>query len=64
MKTPIKLLADYFNVGDAKRPTRDFATEIKALTPADKLELVTGVMAVTGETVSDADMDKLRTAVA
>ena len=60
LTTPLKALANYFNTDDSRKVSiRDFNAEIKALTPADKLELVTGVLAVTGDTISDADMEKL-----
>jgi len=50
-KTILKTLTDYFNVGDGKRPTRDWATEIKALSPDEKRELAEGVCAITGDTL-------------
>jgi hypothetical protein len=47
------ILAGYFNVGEGKRPLPQFAAEVKALSDAEKAELVRGVCAVTGETVPD-----------
>ena len=46
--TITQALANYFNEGDAKRSPRDFLMELKALTPAEKLELARDVCAVTG----------------
>jgi len=51
-KSPLKLLTDYFNVGDGKRPLADWAKEVRALSDAEKLELATGVAAITGDTVA------------
>lgn len=63
MTTPLKALANFFNSDDSRKVSiRDFNTELKALTPADKLELVTGVLAVTGDTISADDMAKLNAA--
>ena len=53
-KTTLKALTDYFNEGDGKRPLKDWSEEIKALSPAEKLELATGVCAVTGWTLKAA----------
>lgn len=53
-KTTLKALTDYFNEGDGKRPLKDWSDEIKALSPAEKLELATGVCAVTGWTLKAA----------
>ena len=38
---PLSCLAAYFNVGDQKKPLKDFAAEVKELSDADKLELAT-----------------------
>jgi hypothetical protein len=62
--TPLKALANYFNEGDGKRTIREFNEELKRLTPADKLELVIGVLAITGDEISAADRDKLTAAAA
>lgn len=62
--TPIKALNNYFNVEPRKVGMTAFAAEIKALTPKDKLDLVTGVLAITGDTLSDSDMEKLIAAAA
>lgn len=48
-KTALKLLTDYFNVGDGKRPLKDWAAEIKALSPEEKHDLAKGITAITGE---------------
>lgn len=40
--TTLKALTDYFNQGDGKRPMKAWSEEIKALSPAEKLELATG----------------------
>lgn len=47
------ILAGYFNQGDGKRPLKDFNEELKALTPAEKLELARGVVAITGDTIKE-----------
>lgn len=47
-KTPLKILTDFFNVGDGKRPLKDWAAEVKALSQAEKDELIAGVTAATG----------------
>lgn len=51
-KTVLKVLTDYFNVGDGKRATRDWAAEIKALSTEEKRELAEGVCAITGDTLA------------
>lgn len=50
-KTVLRVLTDYFNVGDGKRPTREWAAEIKALSPDEKRQLAEGVCALTGDTL-------------
>jgi len=50
-KSVLKHLTDYFNVGDGKRPLTEWAKEVKALSPAEKLELAQGVCAITGDTI-------------
>jgi hypothetical protein len=40
--TALKALIDYFNEGAGKRPMKDWAAEVKALTPAEKQELAAG----------------------
>lgn len=37
-----------------KRPTQDWVKELKALSPAEKLELARGVCAITGDTLTMA----------
>jgi hypothetical protein len=39
--TPLKALTEFFQDGDGKRPMRDWAAEVKALSPAEKTELAT-----------------------
>lgn len=46
------ILSSYFNQGDGKRPLKEFAEEMKALTPEEKMELAQGVCAITGDTVA------------
>lgn len=50
-KTIVKTLFDYFNVGDGKRTSTQFAAEMRALSPEEKLELAQGVCAITGDTI-------------
>lgn len=53
LTTPIKALNNYFNSNpDTKVSMTEFAKEIKALTAVDKAELVFGVLAITGDTIS------------
>lgn len=49
--TSIKILANYFNTGDGKRPLKDFGQELKALTEEEKNDLALGVCAITGDTL-------------
>lgn len=49
--TALKLLANYFNEGDGKRPLKAFAEEIKALSDDEKTELALGVCEITGDTL-------------
>lgn len=50
-KTPLKLIAEFFNSGPDKKSVREFAEEVKALTDADKAELAEGIAAIQGDTV-------------
>lgn len=50
--TPLKAITSYFNKdenGKSIKPLREFAAEMKELTDADKVELVTGICAITGD---------------
>lgn len=49
--TVLKALTAYFNTGENKKPLRDFAAELKALTDTEKRELAEGVVAITGDTL-------------
>lgn len=49
--TSLKILTGYFNEGDGKRPLKEWAEEVKALSPEEKTELANGVCAITGDTV-------------
>lgn len=51
-KSMLKILTDYFNVGDAKVPMKAWADEMKALSPDEKRELAEGVCSVTGDTIA------------
>lgn len=51
--TMLKAIAGYFNQGEGKRPLREFQDELKALTDADKRELAEGVIAITGDTLTN-----------
>jgi hypothetical protein len=53
-KTAVKILSEYFNEGEAKKPLREFAAEIKALSDDEKRELSLGVCAITGDTLKVA----------
>jgi len=44
-----KALTGYFNVGDGKRPSKDWLGELKALTLAEKREIAELVVAETGD---------------
>lgn len=46
--TPLKALSTYFNTGENKKPLRDFAAEIKALSETEKAELATGAAKALG----------------
>ena len=37
--SPLKVLTDYFNVGEGKRPMKEWAAEVKALSTEEKAEL-------------------------
>jgi hypothetical protein len=50
--TTLKALTGYFNTGENKKPLKDFAAELKALTDDEKRELALGVVAVTGDTLA------------
>jgi hypothetical protein len=43
----LKALTEFFNVGDGKVVTREWAAEVKALTPGDKADLCTMIADVT-----------------
>ena len=49
--TAVKALNDFFNSGNAKKPIREFNDELKALSPAEKLELGTLAAAAMGNTI-------------
>lgn len=51
-KSMLKILTDYFNVGDGKVPMKAWSDELKALTPDEKRSLAEGVCAITGDTVA------------
>lgn len=51
-KTTVKILSEYFNEGEGKRPTSAWAAELKALTPDEKRALAEGVCAITGDTIA------------
>lgn len=51
-KTVLKVLTDYFNSGDGKRPVSEWAKEVKALSAAEKQQLAEGVCAITGDTIA------------
>jgi hypothetical protein len=50
------LLSGYFNAKDAPnyRPLREFVTELRDLSDAEKLELAEGICEVTGDTIKVA----------
>lgn len=50
-KTVIAILTGYFNTGEGKRPSAEWLTEVKALTPEEKRELAQGVCDITGDTI-------------
>lgn len=50
--TQLRALTEFFNVGDGKRVTREWAAEVKALTPDEKTSLCTDIVDVTGWTVT------------
>lgn len=49
--TALKILANYFNEGDGKRPLKAFAEEMKALSDDEKRDLALGVCEITGDTL-------------
>ncbi len=49
--TVTRALTSYFNEGEGKRATKEWADELKALSPAEKMELATGVCTITGQTL-------------
>lgn len=49
-KTDLKVLTEYFNEGDGKRPLADWAKEVRALSPDEKTTLAQGVREITGDT--------------
>lgn len=50
-KSVLKILSDYFNEGDGKRPLAEWAKEVRALSAEEKLSLAQGVVAITGDTI-------------
>lgn len=50
----LKTLTDYFNVGDGKRATKDWAAEVRALSVDEKNDLCTQIVAQTGGTFTPA----------
>lgn len=48
----LKILTNYFNVGDGKVPMAAWSAELKALTPEEKRALAEGVCAITGDTIA------------
>lgn len=56
--TITKALTNYFNVGTAKKPAKEWLTDLKALTPAEKLDLAEMVVAETGDTLTKAVVAK------
>lgn len=52
-KSILKILTEYFNVGDGKRPLKAWAAEISELSEPEKHELAEGVCAITGETIAE-----------
>lgn len=53
-KSPVKILTEYFNTGDGKRATSEWANELRALSTEEKRALAEGVCAITGDTVTAA----------
>jgi hypothetical protein len=53
VKSVVAILAAYFNEGEGKRPLSEFNQELKALSPEEKMELATGVCAITGDTIRE-----------
>jgi hypothetical protein len=47
----LKALANYFNVGENKKPLREFAAEVKALSDEEKAELGELAAAAMGQTI-------------
>lgn len=52
VKSRVKALNDYFNIGVGKVPLRQFQAEIKALSEDEKQFLAEGACAVMGWTLS------------
>lgn len=50
-KSSIKILTDFFNQGDGKRPTREWGEELKAFTKEERDAFASEVAAVTGDTL-------------
>lgn len=48
----LKILTEYFNVGDGKVSMTAWAAEVKALSPAEKRDLALGVCEITGDTIA------------
>ena len=51
--TVTKALTNFFNVGEGKRPAREWLNELKALSPEEKKELAIMVCAETGDEIND-----------
>jgi len=47
--TVIKALTNFFNVGDGKRPSKNWLAELKAMSVDEKRELAEMVVAETGD---------------
>lgn len=50
-KSSIKILTDFFNQGDGKRPTREWGEELKTFTKEERDTFASEVAAVTGDTL-------------
>lgn len=50
-KSSIKILTDYFNQGDGKRPTKEWGEELKAFTKEERDAFAAEVAEVTGDTL-------------
>ena len=46
------ILAGYFNSDpETKKPLREFASEVRELSDAERMDLATGVVKITGDTI-------------